>query len=36
MILIYDELFRNKYNVTIFLSYIADLKRTPSDRQIYP
>ena len=36
MILIYVYIFRNKYNVTIFFSYIANLKSTPSDRQIYP
>ena len=36
MILIYIQIFRNKYNVTIFFSYIANLKCTPSDRQICP
>jgi len=36
MILIYVYIFRNKYNVTIFFSYIANLKCTPSNRQIYP
>jgi len=36
MVLIHVKIFRNKYNVSIFFSYIANLKCTPSDRQIYP
>ena len=35
MILIYVEIFRNKYDVTIFCSHIANLKCTPSDRQMH-
>jgi len=36
MILIYVQIFRNNYNVTIFFSYIASLKCTPSDKQMHP
>jgi len=35
MILIYVQIFPNKYNVTIFFSYVANLECTPSDRQMY-
>jgi len=28
--------FGNKYHANIFLSSIANLERTPSDRQMYP
>jgi len=33
---IYVQIFENKQHVNIFLPSIANLKCTPSDRQMYP